>query len=31
MKISVEPQALEHSAAKIDDQCQAYELISMCR
>ena len=25
MKISVEPQALEHSAAKIDDQCQAYE------
>lgn len=25
MKISVEPQALEHSAAKIEDQCQAYE------
>lgn len=25
MKISVEPQALEHSATKIEDQCQAYE------
>lgn len=25
MRISVDPQALEHSAAKIDERCQAYE------